>query len=94
MNRIKVKKKLYVTLKAYLHDFRFCLARLRSLGAERVLGVVAVRTHASSSSSSPVSYISESVVTQPRDDDTLLRLESKNISRKSITVFGGLVQNN
>lgn len=55
----------------HLHDFLSFepLALLRSLGA-RVLGVVAVRTHASRISSSPVSYISESVVIHPRDDDS------------------------
>ena len=41
-----------------------------------MLGVVAVLTHASRISSSPVSYISESVVAQPRDDETLCLLES------------------
>ena len=66
---------------SYLHDFLFCRARLRSLGA-RVLAVVAVRTHASSSSSSPVSYISESVVKQPRDDDILLRFKLESSKKK------------
>lgn len=62
----------------YLQDFLFCLALFRSRGA-RVLCVVAVRTQASSSSSSPVSYISESVVTHPRDDEMLFRLVSENL---------------
>ena len=55
-----------------LHDFLELRARRRSLG--RVLGVVAVRTQASKISSSPVSYISESVVTPPIDDILPFRL--------------------
>lgn len=53
-----------------LQDFRCLLARFLSLGA-RVGAAVAVLTQASSISSSPVSYISESVVTQPLDDENL-----------------------
>lgn len=51
-----------------LQDFRCLLARFLSLGA-LVGAAVAVLTQASSISSSPVSYISESVVTQPLDDE-------------------------
>ena len=49
-----------------------------------MLGVVAVLTHASRISSSPVSYISESVVAQPRDDETLCRLESGIVKKRFI----------
>lgn len=62
---------IYKTVRAcvgvYIHDFRCLLDRFRSL-LGLVEGAAAVRTHASRISSSPVSYISESVVAQPRDD--------------------------
>lgn len=49
-----------------LQDLRWFRDRLRSRGL--LMGAAAVRTHASRISSSPVSYISESVVSPPRDD--------------------------
>ena len=57
-----------------LQDFLEFLALFLSLGV-LLLGVVAVLTQASRISSSPVSYISESVVAHPLDD-TLCLLES------------------
>ena len=74
-----------ISRQVYLQDFLEFLALFLSLGV-LLLGVVAVLTQASRISSSPVSYISESVVAHPLDD-TLCLLESDLKNNYKVAIY-------